>query len=83
MGTKDKLIERFKQMSKDFKWEELVRLFAAFGYEMDNKGRTSGSRVIFKKGQSAYAAHKPHPESIVKMYVLKQVSDFLKENYLI
>lgn len=83
MGTKDKLIERFKQMPKDFKWEELVRLFAAFGYEMDNKGRTSGSRVIFKKGQSAYAAHKPHPESIVKRYVLKQVSDFLKENNLI
>jgi hypothetical protein len=66
MGTKEKLIERFKSQPKDFNWDELVRLFSIFGYKIDNKGKTSGSRVIFAKGESSYTAHKPHPGSIVK-----------------
>lgn len=61
MGTKEKLIERFKSQPKDFNWDELVRLFSIFGYKIDNKGKTSGSRVIFAKGESSYTAHKPHP----------------------
>lgn len=83
MGSREKLIERFKSQPKDFTWDELVRLFSGFGYEIDNKGKTSGSRVIFVKGSSSYTAHKPHPKSIVKEYVLKQVKDFLTKNGLI
>ena len=69
MGTKEKLIERFKSQPKDFNWDELVRLFSIFGYKIDNKGKTSGSRVI--------------PGSIVKGYVMKQVFEFLTKNKLI
>lgn len=83
MGTEDKLIERFKMQPSDFTWNELVRLFGMFGYEISNKGKTSGSRVIFRKGESAYTAHKPHPGSIVKTYVMKQVYEFLNNNKLI
>ncbi len=83
VGTKEKLIERFKSQPSDFKWNELVRLFAAFGYEMGNKGKTSGSRIIFRKGDSTYTAHKPHPDSTIKMYVMKQVMEFLKSNKLV
>ncbi len=83
MGTKDKLIERFKSQPNDFTWNELVRLFGAFGYSIGNKGKTSGSRVIFKKNESAYIAHKPHPDSVIKPYVMKQVLDFFKKNGLI
>ena len=83
MGTKEKLIERFKSQPKDFDWDELVRLFSIFGYKIDNKGKTSGSRVIFAKGESSYTAHKPHPGSIVKGYVMKQVFEFLTKNKLI
>ena len=36
MGTKDKLIERFKSQPKDFTWQELVRLFGIFGYTVNN-----------------------------------------------
>ena len=74
---------RFKALPNDITWTELVRLFSMFGYEISNKGKTSGSRVIFKKGEGAYAAHKPHPGSIVKPYVMKQVYEFLKNNGLI
>ena len=83
MGTKEKLIERFKSQPKDFNWDELVRLLAILGYKMDNKGKTSGSRVIFIKEESSYVAHKPHPGSIVKGYVMKQVFEFLTKNKLI
>lgn len=80
MGTKEKLIERFRQQPKDFTWDELVRLFSSFGFEIDNKGKTSGSRVIFYKGSITFAAHKPHPGSIIKRYVMKSVMEFLIKN---
>lgn len=50
---------------------------------MGNKGKTSGSRIIFRKGDSTYTAHKPHPDSTIKMYVMKQVMEFLKSNKLV
>ncbi len=78
MGTKEKLINRFKTLPTDFSWNELLRLFS-----VDNKGKTSGSRVIFRKGNLTYVAHKPHPGSIVKLYVMKQVKEFLEKNELI
>ena len=46
MGTKEKLIERFMRMPKDFCWDELVRLFGIFGYNIDNKGKTAGTPVF-------------------------------------
>ncbi len=82
MGTKEKLIERVKQLPSDFTWNELVRLFSIFGYELSNKGKTSGSRVIFRNGESCYIAHKPHPEKTIKKYVLIQVIEFMKNNRL-
>ena len=42
MGTKKKLINRFKSQPKDFTWDELVRLFSVLGYKIDNKGEKVG-----------------------------------------
>lgn len=78
MGTKEKLIERFKRLPSDFTFDELERLLIIFGYERSNKGKTSGSRVVFKDSQShPIMLHKPHPGNIVKAYALKQVYDEL------
>jgi len=79
MSTKDKLIERFKSQPKNFTWEELVRLFGILGFTVDNKGKTSGSRVLFEKDGEAHTVHKPHPSNIIKGYVMKQALDFLIE----
>ncbi len=79
MGRKEKLIERFKQQPKDFTWDELVRLFTAFGYTIDNKGKTCGSSMIYAKGGSVYTLHKPHPGNVIKNYVLKQVYEFFEK----
>lgn len=80
MGTKEKLIERFKRQPSDFTFGELERLLSFFGYMKSNKGKTSGSRVIYKNGTGRpIMLHKPHPGNIIKSYALKQVFDELTE----
>jgi hypothetical protein len=85
MGTKEKLIERFKRQPKDFRFDELTRLFRILGFEISQKGKTSGSRIEFvnKEKELSYGAHKPHPDSAIKSYVMKQILDFLTLNKLI
>jgi predicted RNA binding protein YcfA (HicA-like mRNA interferase family) len=78
MGTKEKLIERFKRLPKDFTFDEMTTLLEALGFERSNKGKTSGSRVIFKSEKyQPIMLHKPHPGNIVKSYAMKQVLDYL------
>ena len=44
---------------------------------MDNKGKTSGSRVIFKNGEERITLHKPHPSNIIKEYSMKEILNFM------
>lgn len=53
MGTKEKLRERFMKQPSDFTFEEMQHLLEGYGYKKSNKGRTSGSRIIFKNGEKA------------------------------
>ena len=80
MGSKEKLRERFMRIPSDFTFDEMQRLLEGYGYERSNKGKTSGSRIIFKNGDKRpIMLHKPHPGNIVKEYAMKQVYDELKE----
>ena len=84
MSQNDKLIERFKTIPSDFTFSELEKLLTNLGYEKYNKGKTSGSRVIFKdiKGHPIML-HKPHPGNIVKQYALRQVLEELQNRELL
>lgn len=80
MGTRENLRERFLKLPSYFTFEEMQRLLEGFGYERSNKGRTSGSRLIFKNGDKRpIMLHKPHPGNIVKEYAMKQVLEELRE----
>ena len=80
MGSKEKLRERFLKMPSDFTFDEMQRLLEGYGYERSNKGKTSGSRLIFRNGDKRpIMLHKPHPGNIVKGYAMKQVYNDLKE----
>ena len=80
MGAKEKLRDRFLKMPSDFTFDEMQRLLEGYGYEKSNKGKTSGSRLIFKNGaKRPIMLHKPHPGNIVKEYAMKQVLEDLKE----
>jgi predicted RNA binding protein YcfA (HicA-like mRNA interferase family) len=84
MGTKEKLRDRFLKMPSDCTFSEMQHLLEGYGYERSDKGRTSGSRVIFKNGDKRpIMLHKPHPGNIVKSYAMKQVYEYLKEAGLI
>ena len=80
MGTKEKLRDRFLKMPSDFTFDEMQRLLKGYGYERGNKGKTSGSRLIFKNGDKRpIMLHKPHPGNLVKEYAMKQVMEDLRE----
>lgn len=80
MSTKEKLRERFVKFPSDFTFEEMQQLLLGFGYVRGNKGRTSGSRVIFKNSDKRpIMLHKPHPGNMVKRYAMQQVYNELKE----
>lgn len=85
MSRNEKLIKRFKKQPKDFTWEEMERLLLGLGFQLDNKGKTSGSRVRFSKIDSALFVdmHKPHPKNIIKENTMKDVYNKLTINKLI
>ena len=81
MGTKEKLIERLKRLTNDFTFDEAERLLTLFGYIKSNKGKTSGSRVMFyKSGGIPLFLHKPHPQKELKEYAVKQLLSELIKN---
>lgn len=60
MGQKEKLIERLKAKPKTFTFDDAESLLRYFGYERSNKGRTSGSRIVFVSEQyPPILMHKP------------------------
>lgn len=72
MSTKDKVIARFKTIPSDFTFSELETMLKHLGYERNDKGKTSGSRVVFKDANgSPIMLHKPHPGNVVKQYALR------------
>ena len=75
MKKKDKLLERFLSAPKDFTYDELKTVLNNLGYEEDNKGKTSGSRVAFvhKIINDYILIHKPHPNKIVNRVYMKNI----------
>lgn len=83
MGKLEKLIERLKSNPKDFTFDEMQSLLLALGFELSNKGKTSGSRVKFFKDGVCIILHKPHPRKELLAYQIKQVIETLSEEGLI
>ena len=85
MSKKEKLVQRLLMLPKDFTFAELKSLLIQLGFEIDNKGKTSGSRIRFynREKQLQYLAHKPHPKSIIKPNALKDIVIYLQNNNLI
>ena len=79
MSTKDKLIERFKKLPKDFTFDELIAVFNTFGFTVNNKGATSGTRVRLERGNDYYNFHRPHPSQIIKPASLKAAYVYLRD----
>ena len=86
MGTKEKLIERFKTQPKDFTFHELKTLLGGFGFELGNKGKTSGSRVRFQHSELKIIIdiHKPHTSGApIRETTMKDLFNTLSNSNLI
>lgn len=85
MGQKDKLIEKLKSNPKDFTFEEAESLLGYLSYYRNNKGKTSGSRVMFESAEhkSKILLHKPHPRKELLSYQIKQLIDHLEQEGLL
>lgn len=84
MGQKEKLIERLKAKPKAFTFDDAESLLRYFGYERSNKGRTSGSRIVFVSEQHPpILMHKPHPRKELLEYQVKQLIQILEQEGLL
>jgi hypothetical protein len=84
MGQKEKLIQRLKSKPKDFTFQEAETLLGYLEYIRSNKGKTSGSRVVFESNEHGnILLHKPHPNNELKIYQIKQLINVLEQEGLI
>ena len=84
MGQKEKLIQRLKSKPRDFTFEEAETLLKYLDFEHSNKGKTSGSRVMFtSEKHPPLMMHKPHPRKELLEYQVKQLIDYLEQEELI
>ena len=83
MGKKEKLIAKLKSNPKDFTFDEMQSLLESLGFVMFNKGKTSGSRVRFMRGDIPIRMHKPYPRKELLEYQVKQIIEVLERENLI
>jgi len=84
MSRKDKLLARLQQRPRGFTWDELAALLNSLGYEQAKPGKTGGSRRRFVHLTAAtITLHKPHPGNILKMYIINDILEVLKEEELL
>ncbi len=81
MSKAEKLLARFLRLPKDFTIDELTKLLAIWGYELSNKGNTSGSRVAYinKKTKDIIRLHKPHPRKEIGTATMKDLYNHLND----
>ena len=84
MGQKEKLIQKLKSRPKDFTFQEAETLLGCLTYQRFNKGKTSGSRVLFySEGRAPILLHKPHPRKELLEYQVKQLLEVLEQEGLL
>ena len=83
MGKKEKLIERLLKKPKDFTFEEMVTLLSCFGYELKKGGTGSGVKFVKAGSNEVINFHRPHPNGVLKSYIINQVIDKLRKDGLV
>lgn len=83
MGKKDKLINRLLKKPKDFTFDEMKSLLLYFGYELKQGKTGSGVKFIKEGSNEVINFHRPHPNGVLKQYVLNQVIEKLRKDGLL
>lgn len=83
MSKKDKLIDRLLKKPKDFTFDEMESLLSYFGYKLKQGGTGLGVKFTKDESNEVINFHKPHPNGILKRYVLDQVIEKLRKDGLL
>lgn len=83
MGKREKLINRLLQKPKDFTFDEMESLLLYFGYRLKQSGTGSGVKFVKNESGEVINFHRPHPNGVLKRYVLDQVIEKLRKDGLI
>ena len=85
MGQKEKLILKLKSNPRTFTFDDAETLLGYFTYTRSNKGKTSGSRVMFTSAEyrTKILLHKPHPRKELLEYQVKQLIEQLEQEGLL
>ena len=85
MRQKEKLIAKLKANPKSFTFNEAETLLGYFSYHRSNKGKTSGSRIMFvsEVHKTKILLHKPHPRKELLEYQIKQLIEQLEQEGLL
>ena len=85
LRRKEKLIAKLKSNSRSFTFDEAEALLGYFSYHRSNKGKTSGSRIMFIRDEHKVkiSMHKPHPRKVLKDYQVKQLLNQLEQEGLL
>ena len=83
-GTEGKTHSTIESKPKDFTFDDAETLLKYLDYVRSNKGKTSGSRVMFiNEEHGSILLHKPHPQKELKSYQIKQLIEILEQEELI
>lgn len=77
----EKLVQQLMTCPRTFRYDDAVRVLAWFGFKLDGKGKTSGSRVRFyREGDGRMLLmHVPHPGAELRAAAVRELVLFLKE----
>lgn len=80
MSKKEKLIGRLLKKPKDFTFDEMESLLSYFGYELKQGRTASGVKFVKDGSNEVINFHEPHPNGILKRYVLDHVTEKLRKD---
>lgn len=83
MSRLKKMIKRIESKPTDYTFTEACALLTVLGFEIDNKGKSSGSRVMFNKEGTCIYLHKPHPQKELRRYQIEQILEVLEREGLL
>ena len=80
MSRLEKALQHLKSVPKDYTYSEAKYLLEQLGFIENNKGKTSGSRVMFYRvlDGEKILLHKPHPDDIMIYKSVYGLAKFLQ-----
>lgn len=77
MSRKEKALARLLQVPKDFAWDELHTVMAAFGFVLRTTGGSGRKFIHAERGVTLFM-HEPHPSKVLKAYQVREAIDLLR-----